>query len=118
MGDEGSGDEGLGDAWGDAASGDAASGDAALGEAGPTDRDGCGFRNSSSTYPLLKEHVQMALQAGLKVIFNPLHLMRSLDINEQTLRWVWATVLEDFPLDEFPAHIARGLSEALGAAAA
>ena len=38
----------------------------------------------------------MALQAGLKVIFNPLHLMRSLDINEQTLRWVWATVLEDF----------------------
>ena len=60
----------------------------------------------------------MALQAGLKVIFNPLHLMRSLDTNEQTLRWVWATVLEDFPLDEFPAHIARGLSEALGARAA
>ena len=66
------------------------------------------FRNDSHAVASLRAHHSFqkfktaateALHAGLGLVLNPLHKVFTLDVNADTLRWVWMLMVSEFGLD-------------------
>ena len=49
-----------------------------------------------------KRAAENALVAGLRVVLNPFHKRFLVEVNEETVRWVWAAVLHEFDARRFP----------------
>lgn len=43
-----------------------------------------------------------AVDAGLQVVLNPFHQRTLVEVSSTTVRWVWAAVLQEFSVDDFP----------------
>lgn len=43
-----------------------------------------------------------AVDAGLHVVLNPFHQRMLVDVSHETVRWVWAAVLQEFLVEDFP----------------
>ena len=63
---------------------------------------GLGQDPISTHFTALKTAAVRALREGLQVVISPLHRRHRVDVNGETLRWVWGAMLEAFPTEDFP----------------
>ena len=50
----------------------------------------------------LKQLTRDALDAGLAIVLNPFHQRQLVEVNVETVRWIWTAVLQEFGEREFP----------------
>ena len=60
--------------------------------------------NAPRAFSNLKQAARDALAAGLLVVLNPFHQRHLAEVSSESVRWIWAAVLREFPEHEFPTN--------------